>query len=325
MSIAKRSIAVWCLGAGVGAALALLAAAPAQAAGAVLVMNSAGASLSVVDMATQKELRRIPVLREPHHFALAPDKREVLVGDTVGNEILFLDPASFEVRRRMPVSDPYQLGFSPDGRFLVVTSIARNQVDVYEAGTYKLVKRFPASSMPSHLDFLPDSSVVFVSLQGSGKVAAFDLKAMAPLWTADTGKAPAGVMVQNGQVLVANMGGDDVTVMDPKTGRVLSRIRTGRGAHQLFRSPDHKLIYVNNRIDSTSVVLDAATLKVGRSYKLPGGPDDLEFAPDGRIWFTMRFAHKLAVLDPASGDFTTIEVGRSPHGIYLNPKAVAAP
>jgi hypothetical protein len=27
------------------------------------------------------------------------------------------------------------------------------------------------------------------------------------------------------------------------------------------------------------------------------------------------------VLDPATGDYTTIEVGRSPHGIYLNPRA----
>jgi DNA-binding beta-propeller fold protein YncE len=324
MSIASRPLAgIRLIGSALLMALAMPAD-PARAAGAVLVMNSSAASLSVVDMASQTEIRRIPVLREPHHFTLTPDKREVLVGDTVGNEILFLDPATFELRRRLPISDPYQLGFSPDGRFLVVAAIARNQVDVYEAGTYKLVKRFQVSSMPSHMDFLPDSSQVFISLQGTGKVAAFDLKAMAPLWTADVGKAPAGVMVHGAQLLVANMGADDVSVLDIRTGRPIQRIHTGRGAHQLFWSPDRKLIYVNNRIDSTSVVLDAATLKVGRSYKLPGGPDDMEFAPDGHIWFTMRFAHKLAVMDPATGDYTTIEVGRSPHGIFLNPKAVAS-
>ena len=36
------------------------------------------------------------------------------------------------------------------------------------------------------------------------------------------------------------------------------------------------------------------------------------------IWATLRFAHKVAVIDPASGQYQTIEVGRSPHGIWLN-------
>jgi len=112
-----------------------------------------------------------------------------------------------------------------------------------------------------------------------------------------------------------------VAVVDPADGRVEQRIRTGRGAHQLFRSPDGKLIYVNNRIDGTSVVLDAATLHPLRTYKLPGGPDDIEFAPDGKVWFTLRFVNKVAVLDPATGDYQTIDVGRSPHGIYLNAHA----
>jgi DNA-binding beta-propeller fold protein YncE len=119
------------------------------------------------------------------------------------------------------------------------------------------------------------------------------------------------------------MGADYVARMNPADGRELGRITTGKGAHQLFLSPDKRLIYVNNRIDGTIVALDAGTLKEVRSYKLPGGPDDIQFAPNGDIWVTMRFAHKVAVLNPATGDYTTIEVGRSPHGIFLNPNAVA--
>jgi DNA-binding beta-propeller fold protein YncE len=297
----------------------LLGGGAARAAGGLaLIVNSAGASLSVVDMASRQELRRIPVLREPHHVALSPDGRELLVGDTVANEILFFDPRSFELLRRVPVADPYQLGFSPDGRLLVVNGLARNQVDVYEAATMMLLHRFPAASMPSHLAYTPDASMVFVSLQGTGKLAAFDLRRMTPVWTADVGKAPAGVMFQNGEVLVAIMGSDDVAVVDPVDGRVVRRIRTGRGAHQLFRSPDGRLIYVNNRVDGTTVALDATTLDPVRTYKVPGGPDDIAFAPDGRLWITERFAQKVAVLDPASGAMETIEVGRSPHGLFLN-------
>jgi YVTN family beta-propeller protein len=122
-------------------------------------------------------------------------------------------------------------------------------------------------------------------------------------------------------VLVAIMGSDDVAVVDPATGKVERRIRTEKGAHQLFRSPDGKVIYVNNRVAGSVTVLDAKTLTPLRTYKLPGGPDDVQFAPDGAIWLTMRFAHKVAVLDPATGEVQTIEVGRSPHGIYMNANA----
>ncbi len=283
----------------------------------VLVVNSGEASLSVIGLASQTETGRIPVLREPHHVMLTPDGKDLLLGDTAANELLFLDPSSFAIRKRITMADPYQLGFSPDGRMLVVTGLARAQVDVYEAGTYRLLHRFPLQSMPSHIDFTPDSGTAFVSLQGTGKLVALDLRAMTVKWDVIVGKAPAGVMYQNGRVLVAIMGEDNVAVVNPANGAVERRVRTGRGAHQLFRSPDGKLIYVNNRVDSSTVTLDATSLAPIHTYPIPGGPDDLVFAPDGRIWFTLRFARQVGVLDPRTGKLELIAVGRSPHGIFL--------
>src|SRR5580692_11629804 len=100
--------------------LASSAVAPAEASGIAFVVNSRSASVSLIDMTKLVELRRIPVLREPHHLMLSPDGKYLLVGDTVGNEIFFLDPDTGEVKHRMPVADPYQLGFSPNAKWLVV-------------------------------------------------------------------------------------------------------------------------------------------------------------------------------------------------------------
>ncbi len=298
---------------------------PAGAAGLAYVINSGGASISLVDMTSQRELRRIPVLREPHHVALSPDGKSLLVGDTVGNEMLFLDPATAALQKRMPVADPYQLGFSPNGKFLVVNGLARNQVDVYDAAGMQLLKRFSTASMPSHLDYAPDSSRVFVSLQGTDSLVAIDLNKLAILWTAKIGKTPAGVLWHDGRVLVADMGTDYVAVVDPADGHVTGRIHTGKGAHNLFISPDRKVIWVNNRVGGTTTSLDAARLAPIRSYAIPGGPDDIAFAPDGKLWITRRWAEKVAVLDPTTGEYQTIEVGRSPHGLFLSPKGSASP
>ena len=80
---------------------------------------------------------------------------------------------------------------------------------------------------------------------------------------------------------------------------------------------------MNNRVEGSTVALDATSLAVLRTYHVPGGPDDIVFAPGGKLWITERFAQKVAVLDPASGAMTEIDVGRSPHGIFMNAAAQA--
>jgi len=312
-----RLLSFLCLG------IAAIAPMPA-AAGVAFVINSGAASISLIDMGTRKELARIPALREPHHWALSPDGASLVVGDSAGNALLLLDPATGALRRRVTVADPYQLGYSPDGKFLVVNGLARNQVDVYDARDFTLVKRFPIRSMPSHLAFAPDSSRVFVTLQGTDRLAAFDLKAMRALWDVPVGSTPAGVLWHDGRLLVADMGTDHLVEVDPADGRVLRKVVTGKGAHNLFLSPDGRVIWVNNRVAGTTEELDAKTLAPIRTFRIAGGPDDLAFAPDGKVWITRRFAESVAVLDPSTGAVTTVPAGRSPHGIFLNPSAPSA-
>jgi DNA-binding beta-propeller fold protein YncE len=294
---------------------------PTLASGLAIVMNSGGASLSLIDMSTQRELRRESVLREPHHWALTPDGHTLVVGDSAGNSLLLLDPETGALRRRFVVADPYQLGFSPDGRLLVVNGLVRNQIDVYGMPDYRLVKRFPIRSMPSHLAFCPDSARVFVTLQGSNRVVALDLRSMTILWDKPVGNTPAGILWNHDRLLVADMGTDYLAELDPADGRTLRHIATGRGAHNLFHSPNGQQIWVNNRVAGTITVLDSTSLKNIRTYHLPGGPDDLAFAPDGQVWITRRFAESIAILDSATGDYHLIATGRSPHGIFLNPSA----
>jgi YVTN family beta-propeller protein len=283
----------------------------------VLVINSGEASLSVIDLATHTERTRIPVLREPHHWAMSPDGHDLLIGDSAANEVLFLDPVSFALKRRLTIPDPYQLSFTPDGKYLVVAGLLRDQVDVYDSRTYALVKRFPLKSMPSHIDFSPDSAFAYVTLQSASKAAALDLRSMTVAWIAPAGNTPAGVMYLGGRLIVADMGSDGIMVLNPRDGATERHITTARGAHQLFLSPDRKILYVNNRIDSCIVALDATTLAHIRTYRVPGGPDDMIFTPDGHIWTTLRFAAKVGMLDPKTGDLQTFPVGRSPHGIFI--------
>ncbi|OZI31850.1 hypothetical protein CAL29_28740 [Bordetella genomosp. 10] len=296
----------------------ILAAAAAPAPALAIVMNSGEASVSVIDMATHKVVRTLPTLREPSHWALAPDRSKLYIADASGNALFVVDPRDGTAIGHKTIADPYQLGFSPDHRYLVVNALRLNYVDFYRADDLTLVKRFKAGKMPSHLDFTPDSRTSFSSMQESDSVVAFDLANMTVRWTSKVGATPAGVLYHNGKLLVCVMGADYVAELDPADGKILRKIKTGVGPHNIFLTPDGKTLYVSNRIGGSLVALDPNTYALRRTYPFhASGPDDIGVAPDGKLWVTLRFREQVAVLDPASGDYETIAVGRSPHGIYL--------
>lgn len=135
----RLALAVGFSGSVLAAGSSMADAAPSP--GLAFVLNSAEASISVMDVRTHAEVRRIPVLREPHHLALTPDHKFLLVGDTSGNQLFFLDPESGEVKRRTAMSDPYQLVFSPDGMWHLAQYARRSAAEQLEAVGGQIARR----------------------------------------------------------------------------------------------------------------------------------------------------------------------------------------
>jgi len=305
--------------------LLLLLAAPAARADLVYVLNSGDASITLLDAATRQEMRRIGVLREPHHTVLTPDGRQLVIADSGGNELLFVDPASGEVLRRERISNPYHLEFSPDGKLLVIASLRRNQVDIYDAASLTLLQRLRPGDKPSHVAFSPDSRFAYVTLQGAHALTAIDLAAREIAWTIDVGPEPAGVIWHRGRLLVGIMGADHFVSVDPATRQVARAFSIGRGAHTVYPAPDGQALYATSRVDSRVAEVDPDTLSVIRIWDIPGGPDCLSFDLDGRIWMTLRWIGRVGVLDRAAGTWQTVRVGRSPHGIFVKPRREGVP
>lgn len=301
----------------------LLGAAPARA-DLVYVLNSGDATISVLDATSRAERLRIPVLREPHHLVLTPDGSQLVVADSGGNEVFFLDPATGEVQRRAAISNPYHLEFSPDGRFLVVASLRRGQVDVLDARTLELVQRFRPGDKPSHVAFSPDSRMVYVTIQGDAAVAAFDLTSMTQAWVQEVGPEPAGIIWHRGRLIMGIMGSTHFVTLDPETRAVAPAFTLGRGAHTIYPAPNGRALFATSRVDSRVAEIDPETLAVRRVWNIPGGPDCLSFDPQGRVWMTLRWSRSIAVLDPAGETWETARVGRSPHGIFFKSMAQGA-
>ncbi len=310
-----------------------VAAAPAAFANNVIVLNSAEATLSLIDQNTHQVVGTMPTGKEPHHLMAAPDNSSLIVANSVSNSLMFLDPRTGALQRTVEgIDDPYQLGFSPDHKWFVAAGLRLDRVDVYsyDGHDVHLAKRVPLAVMPSHLAF-PDARTVLVSLQVSGELAAIDLPTQTVKWKMKVGKVPAGLWMTPGSkyVLVGMTGADYVAVVDWRNQKVVKTIPTGKGAHNFRSLADGTHVAVTNRVANTISIIDENTLtNVGDITGLLPGPDDMELSADRKtLWVTFRFAKKVGVIDLASRRLIqTIPVGRSPHGIYFYDRApVTAP
>lgn len=302
--------------------------APAQADD-VIVLNSAEASISLIDEGSQKVVDTYPVGKEPHHLMATPDNRSLIVANSVANNLVLLDPQNGKVQRWIPnIEDPYQLGFSNDRKWFVTNGLRLDRVDIYryDGEDFSLAKRVPLAKMPSHMIFTADNKQVFVTLQESGEVAAIDLATQTVLWKMPVGKAPAGLWLTPGDkyLLIGMTGADYVAVVDWRARKIVKTIHTDKGAHNFRSLADGHRVLVSNRVGNSISILDQDSLtSVGTIAGLLPGPDDMELSQDRRyLWVTFRFARYVGVIDMNTLKLVnTIKVGKSPHGIYFYNRA----
>ena len=303
--------------------VALLSAAPVQAT-VVVVLNSRDATVSLIDQDTYKVIDTFSVGKEPHHLMATPDNKSLIVANATSDELVFLDPATGEIQRRVKdIADPYQIGFSPDQKWFVANALRLDRVDIYryDGKDMKLAKRVPLPKLPSHMAFTADSSTVFITQQGSDEISAIDLATQTVKWTMPVGKLPAGITLtpDDKYLMVGIMGSDVVEVIDWRTQKVVKRIKAGAGTHNFHPKSDGRHMFVSNRVSNTINLIDMITLENVGTINVPGGPDCMELTADGKtLWVTLRWIKKVAVIDVATRKvIKLIPVGRSPHGVYF--------
>jgi len=152
--------------------------------------------LIVVDLVHERVVKQIPLRQGamPQDVKLSPDGRTFYVADMMGNGVWLIDA------RRMR-----KLGLEHTGR-----------------GAHGLY--------PSR-----DSKLLYVSNRGEGSISVISFKARRPVrkWRLPGGGSPdMGGVSANGRVLwLSGRYNSEVYAISTRTGRLLHRIRVGRGPH----------------------------------------------------------------------------------------------
>lgn len=306
-------------------ALALPAAALAQAKPPIFVLNSLDATVSVIDPVSWKVTKSIATGKEPHHMYMTPDQKSIIIANALSDTLTFIDPKTAEVQRTVrDVLDPYQLSFSPDMKWFVTAANRLNHVDIYrwDGTEMVLAKRVLTGKTPSHLWIDSSSKTIFCTMQDSDELVAIDLNTQAIKWRTKTGPMPADVFgtPDDKLLLVGLTGGDGVEVYDVSgpLPRKLQLLKTGLGAHAFRSMGDKRHVLVSNRVANTINKIDFQTMTVVDNYPAPSGPDCMDVSADGRfIYVTSRWARKLTIIDTTTREVVRqVKVGKSPHGVW---------
>jgi DNA-binding beta-propeller fold protein YncE len=296
----------------------------------VYVPNSESATVDVIDQRNGRIVGHFAVGRLPQHVTPSWDLKTLWVTNDLGNSLTPIDPRTSRPGAPVPVTDPYNLYFTADGRRAIVVAEAQRQLDFREPHSMRLRHSLKVPMCPGvdHMDFDASAHRALVSCEFSGRMIVVDLRRERVLSTIDLqpGAMPQDVKLSpDGDTFyVADMATNGVWLIDARTFRKIRFEPTGRGAHGLYPSRDHRTLYVSNRDEGSISLISFRSRRPYRKWHIPGGgsPDmGGVSAGGGVLWLSGRHDAEVYAISTRTGALLhRIKVGSGPHGMAVWPQ-----
>jgi YVTN family beta-propeller protein len=124
------------------------------------------------------------------------------------------------------------------------------------------------------------------------------------------------------RIIQTNSAGDDVSIIDPATNKVVGTITGIEVNHGAAAAPDGSRYYISNEGRSTLDVVDRKTLAITRSIPLSGHPNNIAISKDGRrVYVSIAVAPgAVDVIDTGTLErVKSIPVNGALHNTYVTP------
>ncbi|MFD2418170.1 plastocyanin/azurin family copper-binding protein [Amycolatopsis pigmentata] len=247
--------------------------------------------LDVFDRQSGQFIRQIEVGPDPSHVMTRTDTDQEHVALNGGGAVMELSPGATKIDRRLPVelpgekiAHPHAHWMSGDGMIMVTPNVNlydATQVDVPSGS----IKHLQTGEFPIATGMTPDASKAYQADFGDGTVACNSLKAEAACisdngtkqqsklideWANyDPVAGPKGdwgglsiqipVAPDNSAVLVANTLTSNITVIDPKTDKVVKYLPCDSGCHGInfgAKKGGGYYAYVSSKFSNEMLIVD---------------------------------------------------------------------
>lgn len=230
----------------------------------------------VIDPATGKSVRRVPLGDEPEAFDISPDGKTIYVSNEDEAEASFVDAASGKVLQSIKVGqEPEGVKLSADGKTLYVTSEVASMVHVIDVASAKVVKNVKVGKRPRRMAITPDGKELWVTNELDASVSIvstadhsvsgtvrFTVKGAR---TEDI--SPVGItMTKDGKRAFVSLGkANHVAFIDVPGRKVTDLVLVGKRAWNVTLDKAEARLWVVNGMSDDVTVVDVAGAKAVKS------------------------------------------------------------
>ncbi len=323
----------------------LLGVLPANAA-VLLVANKTGNTVDLVDPKTGESTATLETGHRPHEIAVRPDGALAVIAnygdrEQAGSSLTLVDLKTKKVARTISLgahTRPHGLAWL-DGDRVAVTTEGSAHLVVVDVAKGEVVSAVETAQRVSHMVAVSrDGSRGFVANIGSGNVTAIDITAGRKLKDIETGAGAEGIATSPDglEVWVGNREADTLSIIDPKTLKVVGEVACAGFPIRVAFTPDGTRVLVSAAKTGEVVVFDAkertelvrrkldlstvdgaAERLFGTRFGESPVPVGLVVRPDGkRAYVAATQADVVVVIDPRTLDVVDlIKAGEEPDGM----------
>jgi YVTN family beta-propeller protein len=246
--------------------------------------SQSGSTISVIDLAAQKEIRRVDLgaLRRPHGLAFSGGK---LYFTAETNKILGrYDPATNHIDWLLGTGQntTHIVELSSDGSVIFTANIGSDSISMIEpAGVMNWNETIiPVGKGPEGFDITPDGKQLWVANSASGNISVIDVanKRVVHTFNVQTKRPSRLKFTPDGRlVLITDLDAGELLIFERETRKELKRMKLGKQTAGILITPDSSRAYVAVTGDDNVAVIDLKTLEL--ADRIPTGT-----GPDGMAW-----------------------------------------
>ncbi len=290
----------------------------------------------IIDVATLKLIKSIPVDFGPEHLAITPDSRYYYQGNPDGDSISIIDLVSLKkIKTIKGFAEPLNITFLPDGSKAYVGNYGAHWVGVIDVTRHELLKKIKIGNMPrvskldpkkylseikgiSNASITRDGRYLYAADGDLGVVGVIDTREDKVIKVIKVGADPwrAYPSPDGTKMVVVNNGDETISIIAVKKNEVIATLEAG--PEMIGVNFSHDKAFVISRSSSFVYVYDlkklrpAGRIKIGVNLELETAATD---AQGEKMYLTSSRDHSLYVIDGKTNAVTRVpNVGLYPWG-----------
>lgn len=263
------------------------------------VTNQNSNDLSVIDLDTRAEIRRIPVPGGPAGVQVASHLQAVFTVSPNDKTLRRFDIQSGKMTGQIEL-DGGPIGIAQSDTHIFVSDWFNARIWIIDAENMAIIGTLETGAAPAGLAVSNDGHWLVSADRDADALSVFDLTTQRQHTRIRVGTRPFAVSFdQQGRVYSTNVGSDTVTIADPETGQTITTLQTGSRPYGVAFAKGH--IFVSNQYGDTISVYDYHTYEPQHIIEVGEYPEGINAtANEDHVVVANWFSNTLTVIDAVS-------------------------